>query len=156
MVFSCCALLSAFASFTSKYNFHAFVSNVLFKLVYWPKHFVWTAVQDTRDYRSLTFLGMCIGLVVKIDFLTIRAVYLNLGDLPQVVWMYLAHRFVKLLACCIWACVLWQQPIPYTPFTSMLQTLAATSGVKYDVITQTTYVLQVNWGYGAADFEFNV
>ena len=84
---------------------------------------------------------MCIGLIVEIDFLTVRAVYLDLGDLPQVVWMNLSHRFVKLLARCIWTSILGKQPITNAPFTSMLKTLAATTGVEYYVIAQATDIL---------------
>lgn len=84
---------------------------------------------------------MCIGLIVEIDLLAVGAAYLDLGDLPQVVWMNLSHGFVKLLARCIRTSILGEQPIPNAPFTSMLKTLAATTGVEYYVIAQATNIL---------------
>lgn len=144
------------ASITGKPHLSTLFAYVLFKLFNRAEYLFCFAIQDAGYLWSVALLGMCICLGVEVYLITVRTIYLNLGDLSQVVRVYLAHRFILLLTPHVWTGTLILQPFADTPFASMMKTGATTSCIKNDVVTDLTNVLQVDWVDGGRYFELYI
>jgi len=70
--------------------------------------------------------------------------------------MYFTHRLVRLGTIEIWTYCFLLKPFCDTPFANMLQTLTATPTIKYNVVAESTNILQINWCYCIIHLEFYI